>query len=414
MRESKQAAKTMYLVIAVVSLLIVVKIVIGIIASSTALISDAIHSISDLVVAVASIVGLRLANRPPDKRFSYGYYKVENIITLFISLVIFGSSGELIYEGIKRILSPPQIDIPYIAMGGAVFSSLASVILGIYLRHIGKQTSSPTIIANAKDKLMDGATSLIVFGAILASFLSINYIEGIITILISILSIKVGFDIAKESILALLDVTDEELKKEVEETVTATEGVIHTARLRIRKAGAYYLGDCEIKVDSSIGIEEGHDISEAAEKNVQEKFPEIISFVVHIEPFQKRERKVIFPIKESKGLDSPIANHFGRAQKLLLAEVSLEEQTINSHSIKSNPYETRKHLAGFALTKMVVNEKIDTLITRNIGEIAFFKLKGEHVDIFKADCAIVKECLKQLMEDKLPPMKEPTKEKDGL
>ncbi|MBD3190367.1 MAG: cation diffusion facilitator family transporter [Candidatus Heimdallarchaeota archaeon] len=414
MRESKQAARTMYLVIAVVLLLIVVKIVIGIIASSTALISDAIHSISDLVVAVASIIGLRLANRPPDKRFAYGYYKIENIVTLFISLVIFGSSGELIYEGIKRILSPPQIDIPYIAMGGAIFSSVASVILGIYLRHVGKQTSSPTIVANAKDKLMDGATSFVVFGAILASFLSINYIEGIITILISILSIKIGFDIAKESILALLDVTDEDLKTKVEEIVTATEGVIHTARLRIRKAGAYYLGDCEIKVDSSIGIEEGHDISEAAEKNVQEVFPEIISFVVHVEPFQKKERRVICPITEPKGLDSPIANHFGRAQKLLLAEVSLEEKAVKSYSIQNNPFNTRKHLAGLALTKMVIDEEINTLITINIGEIAFFKLKGEHVDIFQADCETVKECLQGLMDNNLPPLKEPTKKKEGL
>ena len=99
MTTTQNTIRVMYLVTTVVSCLIVLKIVVGIIASSSALISDAVHSVTDLIVAIASLVGLRLANRPPDKRFTYGYYKVENIITLFISLVILVQRESLFMKG---------------------------------------------------------------------------------------------------------------------------------------------------------------------------------------------------------------------------------------------------------------------------------------------------------------------------
>lgn len=411
----KKSSKTMLIVTIVVAILIVGKVTAGIITSSSALISDAIHSIMDLVIAVASLIGLKLVQKPPDKRFSYGYYKVENIITFFISLVILASSGELIYEGILRIIEVPELSIPYLAIGMSIFSSIVSLLLGLYLRKVAKQTNSPTIKSNAQDKLMDTGTSLVVFAAILASFFSIKYVEGIVTILISLLSIYVGITIAKDSILSLLDVADKELKEKVQKTIEEVEGVINCHNLRLRPAGAYHLGDCEIKADASMGFEEAHDLTMKVEKKVKEEYPAIISFVVHIEPTKKEKRKIIIPITEMRGLDSKVGEHFGKAERVLLVVISVPKREILEVKEIENPFRgKKKNLVGFALTKLVMEEEINTVITKNVGEISYFKLKGENVDVFKAECEKVADCIEKIWDEELPLLDKPTKEKDDL
>ncbi len=411
MSYAKETRRSILVVIAVVSLLIVLKLVFGIISKSSALISDAVHSTTDLIVALASLIGLYFANRPPTKKFSYGYYKVENLTTLLISIVILGSSGELIYEGIKRLFETPVLVIPYVAMGVALFSSLSSLILGYYLRKVAKKTKSTTIEANAKDKLLDTLTSLIVFSSILASFFEVKYFEGIVTIVISLMAIKIGIEIGKESLFSLLDKSDVKLEQEVGEMINKTAGVINFARLRIRKSGSYYLGDCEIRVQKELSIDEAHEISEKVKAKILTEDLNIITFVVHVEPEQREERRIILPVFENQGLESVVFKQFGRAPKLLLVNVNIQSKSIGLIEEIKNPFLKQESHAGLAFTKLVLKKDINTLITKEIGEITFYKLKGEHIEVYRADCDNIKDCLEKLFHNKLETIQTPTKEK---
>ncbi|MEA2071925.1 MAG: cation diffusion facilitator family transporter [Asgard group archaeon] len=411
-QKSQKNIKSMIIVAIVVSLLLILKITVGLISNSSALLSDAVHSVMDLVVAIVSIIGLLISRKKPTEKFSYGFYKIENIITLLISFVIFASAGELIYEGIKRILSPPELNIPYLAIGSAAISSIASLLLGLYLLKVGRTSNSPTLKSNAKDKLTDTVTSLIVLSAIVSSFFDIPYFEGIVTILISLITIFVGITIAKEAIYALLDITDEELIKKVGEVISKNENVKNYSKVRMRQAGGYYFGDCEIRVDSSLNIEEAHDISEKIKEEIKEAIPQTISFVVHTEPEKKDQIIALFPIKEDQGLDSPLAEHFGRAPKILIVEINKKTQERNLVNVLDNPFVERKRLAGLALIRLIDHQKVNALITKNIGEIVFYKLKGENIDIYEGSCKSVKECLDDFRNNKLSILLEPTKIKE--
>ena len=111
--------------------------------------------------------------------FNYGYYKVENLVSLFISAVILGSALDLIYEGIKKLKPVASLTLPIVAFVATIISTIISLVLALYLRRVNKKVSSPTIAANTEDKALDSITSLVVFGAVLSSYLKVSYVEGI-------------------------------------------------------------------------------------------------------------------------------------------------------------------------------------------------------------------------------------------
>jgi len=412
MHNSKTALKSMIIVTIVVCVLITLKITFGLISNARVLISDAVESSTDLVVALASIVGLFLASRPPDSKFGYGYYKVENLVSFFISILIMGSSWKLIYDAIIDFSKEPAISVPYFALGTALFSSCVSLTIGLYLRQVAKETSSPTIEANGKDKILDSIRSIIIFATILASYFKVKYVETTITILISLLAIKVGLEIGKDAVYALLDITEPGMASKVREILETSTDILDFADIRIRKSGAYFFGDCEIKIPDSIGFKDAHKISEKIKEAIHSEFPNIISFVIHIEPEERPDRIMIFPVDDEKGLDSKISEHFGRASSLLLIETDLDTREIQRIEHLHNPFSSQDSFAGLALSRMMSEHNVNTLVTRNLGEIVFYKLKGKSIDLLKAQGNTVKECLDLLYQKKFEHIEQPTKEKE--
>ncbi|MHA1778331.1 MAG: cation diffusion facilitator family transporter [Candidatus Heimdallarchaeaceae archaeon] len=400
----QKSYRAILIVTVIVTILIILKLLAGFLSNSTAILSDAVHSITDLVVAIASLIGIYLANKPPDKRFNYGYYKIENLVSFFVSLTILGSSIELIYEGAKRLNTTANLDMPIIAFSVTVVSALVSLLLGLYLNRVSTLTHSPTISANAKDKLLDSVTSIVVLGAILASYFGVPCVEGIITITISLLAIKVGLEIGKEALLVLLDTTDETLEKQIGNIIKNTLGVVDYTRLRLRKTGASLLGDCEISVSANLDIDDAHKIAENVERNIKEQIPQMISFVVHIEPAKKNRVTIVFPVDKNEGLESQISPHFGKAQFIVIVDYDRENKKILKTRASHNPFLGKNNFVGLALTKWVIRQNIHVIIAKNIGEIAYYRLKGEHVDVLKAECQTVSECIEQFNRASFEPL----------
>ena len=141
MPDKKIKTKSMIITSIVLFLLAALKTTIGFLSNSSSVESDALQSGVDLIITIISLIGLIVSQRPPDKRFSYGYHKVENLITFLISLGIFATVVFLIIEGINRILNPVELNLPFIAMGTTVLSIVVSLSLGIYLTKIAKMVS---------------------------------------------------------------------------------------------------------------------------------------------------------------------------------------------------------------------------------------------------------------------------------
>ena len=112
--------------------------IVGFLSGSVVLVADALHNLTDLTIDIASWFGLKIAQRKPDEKFPYGYYKVESLTTLFVSLFILYAACELLIEGYSRLFIVSEIDVPFLAMLVALISSLVSISISKYLKNTGK------------------------------------------------------------------------------------------------------------------------------------------------------------------------------------------------------------------------------------------------------------------------------------
>ena len=410
MPDKKIKIKSMIITSVVLFILAALKTSIGLLSNSTSVESDALQSSVDLIITLISLIGLVVSQRPPDKRFSYGYHKIENLITFIISLGIFATVILLIIEGINRIIDPVEINYPFAAMGTTVVSILVSFSLGFYLTKVAKSVSSPIIEANAKDKISDSFLSTAVLLSIVLTYFKISYAEGIVTILISLLIARVGYQILKDSLYGLLDISEIDFINEVEKVIIETNGVNNCVRLRMRKTGGYCVGDAEIVIEEAIDVGEAHEILEDVIKRVKKEFPQVFSFVVEIEPLEKTKRKVLLPLKDEAKLESEINDYFKTAKNLMLVNLNIEEKRVEKCSKLKNPFYDQTASGAFKLAKLIEREEIDTLIIRNIGEIVFNQSKAEKVEIFKTSSMDIQSSLNSLLDNKLEELEKPTDE----
>lgn len=186
-------------------LLAIVKGAVGLLSGSIALIANSIHSFSDIVASLAVYIGLKLAQRKPDEKFPYGYYKVETFASLIISAIIVVTGIEIALESYNAFLNPEIIEIPLIALFVAALSALVSFLLARYKEGVGKEISSQALINDGKHSFIDIFSSSIVFIGILSSYLGYLGIQGISGILVAVLIIYLGLKLAKDDVLVLLD-----------------------------------------------------------------------------------------------------------------------------------------------------------------------------------------------------------------
>ncbi|MCO5382753.1 MAG: cation diffusion facilitator family transporter [Methanosarcina barkeri] len=159
--------------------------VVGIYSGSTVLLADAVHTGLDIFATLAVWSGLKISLKSSGERFPYGYYKAENIVALFVSLLILLSGVELLREGFAGVKTPLKIEFQGLVLVTAAFSVLMIYVLYIYKRNVGTRINSQALIADARHSYTDVFSSMIVVVAILGSMLGVPELEGLGVIVIS-------------------------------------------------------------------------------------------------------------------------------------------------------------------------------------------------------------------------------------
>jgi len=389
-------------------LLTAVKAVVGYLSGSAALLADAVHSGSDVVAIFASWLGLKFAERKPTETFPYGFYKAETLATFLISGFILYAGVELLIEGVRKLGTTSDIDMPFLAMGVSLVSSAAALLIAVWEKKVGREINSQSLIANAEESQLDIISSLIVFAAILSSHLHVPHVEGAVTVAIASLVIWIGLKNGRISIYGLMDASlDPHLEEEIRGLIAGVPGVRDVGDVRIRRAGPFIFGDVGIEVERSLDVNRGHEISHRVVREVRARLPQVESLTVHIEPFIPSERKVMMPVESSEGLLSRISPHFGRAG--FFAFVELSGDVVEGFYIRENPFRGKRVRAGLAVVNRFIEEgRVDTVIVREIGEIGFHTLSDHYIDIYRAEGNTVKEVLQKLISGSLPRLEEPT------
>ncbi|MGV8123734.1 MAG: cation diffusion facilitator family transporter [Candidatus Xenobiia bacterium LiM19] len=389
-------------------LLIITKAIVGYISNSSAILAEAFHSAGDILTILAAWIGLKVASRKPDEQFPYGYYKAENLAGLTVSFIISLIGIGLLKEGTERLLVLPEIKHVPMALCTMALSSIVSVVLAIWELRIGKKINSQVLIVHGQELYIDAFTSFSVFISVILSGLKIPFIEGAITIIISIMMLSMGIKSIRISILALMDANpNPKLIENIKEVILAIEDIKQTELILLRQAGPFYFGECRIKVSPSVNIMSAHEISHMATLKVQQKYPRIATFTVHIEPYVPTKRKVMIPSNEDRGFDSEISEHFGRAPYFIMAY--LEGSSIQSIDIRENLHYQKELHAGLNLVKDLIKRYApDAIITRSIGEIGFHTLKSNLIEVYLAEDTRVKDALEKFTGQKLEQLSSPT------
>jgi cation diffusion facilitator family transporter len=280
-------------------ILVLLKFAAGILGRSSAIIADAVHSLSDFVSDILVIAGIRLAEKPADETHKYGHGKFETMTAVFLSFILIFTGLGLFAAGAGRIASfikGRALPEPgWIAVYAAFLSIVVKELLYQYTIKIGRKINSQSVIANAIHHRSDSLSSI---GAMLgvggAVILGENWrvLDPVASIIVSIFIIKISISILKKSMNELLEASlGEEEENEILQIAAAVPGVIDPHDLKTRSIGSYIGLDIHIMVDNSLNIKEAHDISSALEDKLQERFGASSIITVHVDPTGEGEHK---------------------------------------------------------------------------------------------------------------------------
>jgi cation diffusion facilitator family transporter len=403
----KKGQKTAKIATIATILLALIKGVVGFFSGSILLIADAVHSAVDVLAIFSSWFGLKISQKKYSDKFPYGYYKAENFATLIASLFIFYAAYEIFVESYAKIFIPSSLDMPLIALAVPLMSSLVSYFIAVYEDRVGREIKSQSLIANAQESKADVLSSLVIFGGILLSYFNIRYVESVVGTGLSLMIVKIGYQNAKIAIYSLMDASlDKDLEKNIKKTILQIKNIKDVSNLKLRQSGLFIFGEISIKLLENINVKRAHDISDLIENEVKAKFSEIESLSIHVEPYTLDTMKILLPIIEDNGMRSEIVDHFGRAKHFLF--VSVKDKKIISHYIKENIYTKEKIRAGLSSAKNILDEKVNVLLTKKIGEISFHTLRDNFVDIYTVKSNNANQAVIDFIENKLEKLERPT------
>ncbi|MFP4472376.1 MAG: cation diffusion facilitator family transporter [Candidatus Omnitrophota bacterium] len=277
--------------------LVGLKFLAGVVAGSSAIVADAVHSLSDISTDVALIWGVRAAAKPVDHDHDYGHGKIETLTSAFIGFFLFAVAVFLCWNGlvkVARALSGEVLSRPgWFAALIAVVSVISKEWIFRRTLEAGKKTDNQALIANAWHHRTDALSSLGVFLGIAGAIILGEHwrvLDPLAAITVSIFILHVAFKIIRHSVHEL---TEGSLSPEVEESIvelaSSVEGAYRPHRLRTRRIGQRKAIEMHICVKPDLNIEQGHQIATGVEDILRDHFGPETFLSVHIEPLTQEE-----------------------------------------------------------------------------------------------------------------------------
>ncbi|MBO4604224.1 MAG: cation transporter [Clostridiales bacterium] len=269
-------------------LLTAFKMTAGILGKSGAMVSDAVHSLSDVFATLIAYLGTRISKRSPDKEHPYGHERLECVASLILGLVLAATGIGIGRVGILNIISGDyaSLEVPrLIALIASVVSIVTKELMFWYTRHYAKKIDSQVFMADAWHHRSDAFSSVGSLIGIGGAMLGYPVLDSVASVVICVFILKVAYDIIKGAISNMIDTScGEEYEKQVSDYVMSVEGVKSIDLLHTRKFGNKVYIDIEIGVDSNGTFRSAHDISERVHSGVEEKFENVKHVMVHANP----------------------------------------------------------------------------------------------------------------------------------
>jgi len=290
-----QQRKSRVAILSVISntVLVVLKLVAGIMISSVSVISEAIHSGMDLVAALIAWFSVRTSGKPADEDHPFGHGKIENVSGTVEAILIFLAAGWILYEAVKKFIHPEPIEAAFWGVGVMLISAITNIIVSRQLFHVGRETDSIALQADAWHLRTDVYTSagvmtglaLIWLGQWLFPGYDLNWLDPACAIAVAVLIIKAAYDLTVQSARDLLDANlPEEEQKWIRQMIESHRGTVYGYHaLRTRKAGHFRFVEFHVQVDRDMTVENSHGLARKLSEAIKDRLPHA-TVTIHVEP----------------------------------------------------------------------------------------------------------------------------------
>ena len=282
------ANRVSFITIAENAVLTIFKLLAGIIAHSNAMISDAIHSASDVFSTIVVIIGVRLAAKDSDKEHPYGHERLECVAAIVLAMVLFLTGLEIGAQAVKDIIGGNygELEVPgVLALIAAVVSIITKEIMYWYTRYHAQRIDSSALMADAWHHRSDALSSIGALIGIGGAMLGFPVMDSIASLVIFVFIAKAAYDIFRDAMEKMVDHScDEVTEKEIYDLVLGHREVLGIDLLQTRIFGNKIYVDVEIQVNGQYTLLEAHNIAEEVHKNIEQDFPKVKHVMVHVNP----------------------------------------------------------------------------------------------------------------------------------
>ena len=283
-QDIKKIEKLVLMSAIVLVLIGIVEIVAGNYTNSVGLIADGIDSMSDSVISFMVWFGLRISKRQADKKFHFGYYRVETLVSLIVSMIMVAMSIYIFYNAYLRIKNPVELDYPFLGMATLVAGGLISLWLSIIKNRLAKKYNLLSLKADAKASIKDWTSSFIILAGVFLSYLGFRWGDSLGALIVGVYIISVAVTTIRSASLILIDgFNNPELVKDISKIIRKYPK-IRLKDLKLRMTGPYIIGEFTITVDSGMSIGEVYKIKSKMREEIMKKVEGVKDLTILADP----------------------------------------------------------------------------------------------------------------------------------
>lgn len=329
-------------------------------SGSIALRAEAFHSLTDVVASVTVFGGLKLANRKT-RRFPYGLYKVENLVSALVGVMIIFAGYEIareVFLGAGQTMRNSGWNI-----GGMCLVIAGLGIFSAYERTVGKETGSPGLTADSRHFLTDVMTNSVVLIALLSNYFGLR-LDRAAAVLIVLFIVWSGGKVTLDAVKVLLDMSlDKDTLARIKESMLNDALVSKVQSLIGRSSGRYKFIEANIVLNTN-DLNLAHEVSERIEKEIREKTTNIDEVFIHYEPVAKTSYRYALPVEDPEG--ERISAHFGEAPYFQFTTVEKgKENSISQQEVIRNPVAVTEQGKGILTAEWLSRCGTDAVLMRN-------------------------------------------------
>ena len=281
---SGEGMRALWISLAVLAVTALVQAAVVAVSGSVALLGDTLHNAADALTAVPLGIAFLAGRRRPNRRYTYGYGRAEDLAGVVIVLVIAASSALAAYTAVTRLAHPRPVSNLVAVAAAALAGFAGNELVARYRIRVGRRIGSAALVADGLHARTDGFTSLAVLLGAGGAALGWAWADPVVGLLITMAILAVLRGTAREIYRRLMDAVDPALVDQAEQTLRCTPGVLGAGQVRLRWIGHQLRAECEVMVNARVSAVEAHQAAVSAEHNLLHALPRLAAALVHADP----------------------------------------------------------------------------------------------------------------------------------